>query len=62
MIETNWTRSVVNKRIAMLKRLFKWAAAQKLVPVTTYQSVATVENLKAGRSAARESKRVLPVP
>lgn len=62
MVQAGWSRSVVNKRVAMLKRMFKWAASQKLVPITTYQSVATLENLKPGRSKAKESKKVMPVP
>ncbi len=62
MIDKGLSRSVINKRINMLKRMFKWAASQQLVPVAVYQALATVENLKAGRSRARETKKINPVP
>jgi len=61
MIEARWSRSVINKRTSMIKRMFKWAAGEQLIPITTYQSVAVVENLKAGRSEAKETNRVKPV-
>ena len=56
MIDKGPARSVINKRIGMLKRMFRWAASHQLVPVTVYQALATVENLKAGRSRAKEHK------
>lgn len=62
MIDLKLARSTINKRTGMIKRMFRWATSQMLVPVTTYQAIATVENLKAGRSKARETKRIKPVP
>ena len=56
MIDKGPARSVINKRIGMLKRMFRWAASQQLVPVTVYQALATVENLRAGRYRAKEHK------
>jgi len=61
MIEKGLSRSTINKRMGMIKRMYRWAASQQLVPVTTFQALATVENLKAGRSNARETKKVRPV-
>jgi integrase len=54
-------RNRVNKDISRVRRLFRWAAAKKLVPVAVHDSLATVEGLKAGRSAARETAPVRPV-
>lgn len=59
--EKNWVRSVINRRINMIVRMFKWGASEQLVPVHIFQSLATVENLHKGRSEVRESKRVRPV-
>ena len=35
MIELGWCRSLINRRIDRVKRAFKWAASEELVPVTT---------------------------
>ena len=42
--------------------MFKWAVSRELVPVATYQSLLTVEGLRKGRTPARESEPVKPVP
>jgi len=44
-----------------IKRVFKWAASQELLPVTVYQALATVPGLRKGRSDAKEAKPVQPV-
>lgn len=41
--------------------MFKWAAANELVSVTTFQALATLPGLRRGRSAARETDPVRPV-
>lgn len=63
VVETGkWTRSTINKRISIIKRMFKWAASREIVPITTYQSLLTVEGLKRNRTKAKEGKPVKPVP
>jgi hypothetical protein len=52
----------INKDVDRIKRLFRWAASKKLVPLETHQLLQTVEALRAGRSAARETEPVKPVP
>ncbi len=54
-------RTTVNNNIARIKRMFSWAVENELIPVTTYQAIATVKGLKKGRSAAPEPKKVKPV-
>ncbi len=44
-----------------MKRAFKWASAEELVPVAVYQSLRTLAGLRRGRSEVRESEPVLPV-
>ncbi len=36
MIGLGWCRSLINRRIDRVKRVFKWAASEELIPVTTY--------------------------
>ncbi len=56
------SRRSVNSRIDIIRRLFKWATSNELIPVTVHQSIMTVDGLRKGRSKAKESKKVLPVP
>src|SRR5262245_61715983 len=62
MIALDWCRGVINQRVGRIVRAFKWAASEELVPVTAYQALRTVSGLSRGRSAARESEPVAPVP
>lgn len=61
MTDADLCRSLVNRRIDRIKRVFKWASAEELVPVTVYQSLRTLAGLRRGRSEARESDPVQPV-
>jgi integrase len=61
MIREGHCRNRVNKDVSRVRRLFRWAAAQKLVPLSVHESLGTVEGLRAGRSAARETAPVRPV-
>lgn len=57
----SWSRKYINAQVQRLRRVFKWAAAHELAPVTVYQSLSTLEPLRRGRSAARETDKVGPV-
>ncbi|MHC4741060.1 MAG: tyrosine-type recombinase/integrase [Planctomycetota bacterium] len=61
MIKRGWCRGVINQRIGIIKRMFKWAASEQLVPASTYHGLQTVEGLKRGRSGAKETEPVKPV-
>ena len=61
MIEDNLCRSEVNKRIGIIKRMFRWAAENERIPSGVAFAISTVENLKKGRSEARETPPVKPV-
>ena len=61
MIRGGRCRNRVNKDISRVRRMFRWAASKRLVPDSVHVSLATVEGLKAGRSAARETAPVRPV-
>lgn len=55
-------RRTVNGYIAEVKHMFKWAVSHELVPPSVFHGLTTVEGLRAGRSAARETEPVKPVP
>jgi integrase len=61
MVRRGWCRSLINRRIERVKRVFKWAASEELVSVTVYQALRTLAGLRKGRTEARESVPVKPV-
>jgi uncharacterized protein (TIGR02996 family) len=61
MVDAGWCRSLVNKRIDRVKRAYKWAAAEEMVPVTVYQALRSLAGFRKGRTDARESEPVRPV-
>ncbi|MFL5341874.1 MAG: tyrosine-type recombinase/integrase [Gemmataceae bacterium] len=62
MIASGLARTVVNARVGMIRRAFKWAVSMELVPAVTYQALSTVQGLQRGRCQAREPAPVEPVP
>jgi integrase len=62
MVEGGLKRKTINDRIGVIRRMFKWAASEELVPVIVWQGLTTVEGLRRGRTTAVESEPVLPVP
>ena len=61
MIEAGHNRRAINQRVGRIVHVFKWAVAEELVPVTTYQALKAVPGLQKGRSAAPEPVPVRPV-
>jgi integrase len=61
MIAAGWCRTRVNKQVGRLRRIFRWAVAQELIPVGIVDALDCVEGLQRGRTDARESDPVEPV-
>lgn len=61
MIDAGLARGVINQRISRIRHMFKWATSEELVHPSTYHGLKAVEGLQAGRSAAKDPPRVLPV-
>jgi integrase len=55
------SRGVVNQRIGRIRRVFRWAVEQEMVPPSVYQGLAAMRGLARGRSGAREREPVRPV-
>jgi integrase len=62
MVKKNISLSVINKYVGIIRRMFKWATENELVPPSVYHGLQTVRNLQKGRSNARETDPVEPVP
>ena len=54
-------RNVVNRRVGRIKRVFKWAVAEELVPASVWHALQTVTGLRYGRTDARETEPIRPV-
>lgn len=54
-------RKVINQRIDHIKRLFKWAVSEELVPSSVYEALRTVAGLRRGHPGTREKRKVKPV-
>jgi integrase len=61
MVKKGWSRTYVNAQVDRLRRMFRWAASEQLVPAAVYGALKTVEGLRRGRTDARETKKVKPV-
>jgi integrase len=55
------SRSECNRRVAIIKRLFKWAVSEELASPLVFQAISTVSGLRRGRTTARETEPIRPV-
>ena len=62
LVRAKYTRKVINARVQMVVRMFKWAVAEELVPASIYDSLHAVEGLRIGRTTAPEGPGRRPVP
>ncbi len=62
MIDAGPCRRNINCRIGRIKRVFRWAASEELIPGEVYHALLSVEDLRRGRCEANECQPVRPVP
>ena len=60
--ERDWSRSHANASVKVVQRIFRWATEEELLGVDAYQKLTPCIPLKKGRSPARETRPVRPVP
>lgn len=61
LVDQGRPRVTCNRVVKAVRRLFKWAASQELIPVATSDALATVDPLRAHRTTAPELPPVRPV-
>ncbi|MBI3461444.1 MAG: site-specific integrase [Planctomycetes bacterium] len=61
MVASGLARTTVNQRVARIRRLFRWAVENELVPAAVCYGLAAVAGLRRGRTEAREPDPVGPV-
>jgi integrase len=62
MIDSGLCRNEVNRRTRYVVRVFGWGVENELIPPSVHHGLKAVPSLKKGRSEARESEPVKPVP
>lgn len=62
MIGQGWCRKYINQGVNIIRRMFRWAVAEELVPGEVLHALSALPPLKAGRCAVPESEPVRPVP
>jgi len=60
MMDLEWCRTVINRRIGRIKTMFKWAESKELVPASTYHALQTVRGLPKGMTGVKESPPIEP--
>ncbi len=62
MIDRGWSRKNINLHVGRVRRVFKYGVENELVPADVLAALRAVGGLQSGRSAAKESTPVPPVP
>jgi integrase len=57
-----WCRKSINLHISRLRSMFRWGVEQELIPPSVLHGLQAVRGLQKGRSPARETEPVRPVP
>ena len=62
LIREDYAIATIRKHVGRVKTMFKWAASLELVPVAIHTALTTLPHIEAGRSEARVTEPVQPVP
>ncbi len=62
MITEGLARRTINQDVNRIRLMFKWATSKEMIPPTVLHGLQAVAGLRAGRSKARETEAVRPVP
>lgn len=62
MIAEGLARTTINGAAGRIRRMFRWAVGDELVPASVLTGLQAVRDLQYGRTQARETEPVLPVP
>src|SRR5690606_29722798 len=62
MVDAGGSRAYVNRHVNRVRHLFRWAVSEELVEPAVLEGLRSVQGLQFGRTEARETDPVLPVP
>jgi integrase len=58
---TCWSRRYANRHLGRIKHVWRWGAAEELLPAPAWQAIAAVQGLRAGELGVRDRAEVPPV-
>lgn len=61
MVEAGWAMKTIRTRMSIIRRAFKWATANELVPPSTAHGLAVAPGLRRGRTSAPPPRIVRPI-
>jgi integrase len=61
MVDQGLSRGVVNHRLSRIKRAFKWATGEELIPSSVFHAMQAVGGLRFGQTQARETEPIRPI-
>src|SRR5690606_26637960 len=61
-IAAGLARSTINANIQRIRAMFRWGVENELVEAPIYQALNAVRGLRRGKSTARETEPIRPVP
>ena len=62
MIDRGVSRTGINAQMKRIVRMFKWAAAEGILPAAIHDTLRLIPGLRRGRTEAKETDPVKPVP
>jgi integrase len=62
LVDEALSRGVVNRTISRIRQIFRWAAENELVPASVVEALRCVAGLRFGKTDAKETDPVKPVP
>ncbi len=62
MLEKGWCRTYANHQVDRVRRVFRWAVSEEMLPGDVYHALQAVPGLRRGLAGVRESEPVRPVP
>lgn len=62
LIKAGLARKTINQRVGIVRRAFRHAVKEEIVPPSSLHALEAVDGLKRGRCSAREAPGVKPVP
>ena len=62
MVAAGWARSSINRQISRVRHIFRCEHEHELCHINVWLGLKSVNGLRGGKSNARESAPVRPVP
>lgn len=61
LVSDGLARSEVNRRVSLVRKIFKWSASEEMIAFDVYHRLTSVTGLQKGRTAAAEDEPVNPI-